>query len=158
MVAGSPGRCRPGNRRVPVCDHVAVPARHGLRGVPAAGSPGVRRGGAGATGRRGTPGQPGSNRIFSRCRCCSRTAICVLVPVLIGRSRLEARQLVTATDLILVIELVMADPDAVFGTRRVVQAAKNLVMELADTGCRARFLIRDRDGKFPELFDAVPPV
>ncbi|HEV7583636.1 MAG TPA: helix-turn-helix domain-containing protein, partial [Mycobacterium sp.] len=29
----------------------------------------------------------------------------------------------------------------------VVQAAKNLVMDLEDTGCRARFMIRDRDGK-----------
>jgi transposase InsO family protein len=37
----------------------------------------------------------------------------------------------------------------------VAQVAKNLAMDLEDTGCRARFLIRDRDGKFPALFDAM---
>ncbi|MGW7530256.1 integrase [Streptomyces sp. NPDC054783] len=37
----------------------------------------------------------------------------------------------------------------------VVQAAKNLGMDLEDTGCPARFLIRDRDRKFPTLFDAI---
>jgi len=37
----------------------------------------------------------------------------------------------------------------------VVQAAKNLVMDLEDNGCRARYMIRDRDGKFPDLFDAI---
>lgn len=37
----------------------------------------------------------------------------------------------------------------------VVQAAKNLVMDLEDAGCRARYLIRDRDGKFPRPFDEM---
>ncbi|WP_433172062.1 hypothetical protein [Actinoallomurus sp. CA-150999] len=34
-------------------------------------------------------------------------------------------------------------------------SARNLVMDLQNAGCRARLLIRDRDGKLPALFDAV---
>ncbi|MGY0065325.1 integrase core domain-containing protein [Streptomyces sp. QTS137] len=37
----------------------------------------------------------------------------------------------------------------------VVQAARNLVMDLDGADCRAHRLIRDRDGKFPRLFDEV---
>ncbi|BCY13471.1 integrase core domain-containing protein [Actinoplanes sp. L3-i22] len=37
----------------------------------------------------------------------------------------------------------------------VTQAARNLVMDLEDAGCRVRYLIRDRDGKYPALFDAI---
>jgi putative transposase len=37
----------------------------------------------------------------------------------------------------------------------VVQAAKNLVMDLEDTGCRARLLIRDRDGKGAQMINAL---
>jgi transposase len=37
----------------------------------------------------------------------------------------------------------------------VAQAAKNLAMDLEDNGFQVRFMIRDRDGTFPHLFDAV---
>jgi transposase InsO family protein len=37
----------------------------------------------------------------------------------------------------------------------VTQAARNLVMDIEDAGCRVKYLIRDRDGKYPAMFDAV---
>jgi putative transposase len=37
----------------------------------------------------------------------------------------------------------------------VAQAARNLVMDLEDAGCRAKYLVRDQDSKFPQLFDTI---
>jgi transposase InsO family protein len=37
----------------------------------------------------------------------------------------------------------------------VIQAIKKMVMELEEAGCRARYLIRDRDAKFPALMDEI---
>ena len=37
----------------------------------------------------------------------------------------------------------------------VTQTARNLAMDLQDVGSNARYLIRDRDGKYPALFDAI---
>jgi len=37
----------------------------------------------------------------------------------------------------------------------VTQTARNLVMDLEDAGCQVKHLIRDRDGKYPALFDTV---
>jgi putative transposase len=39
--------------------------------------------------------------------------------------------------------------------QRTAQAARNLAMDLEDAGRTARYVIRDRDGKFPALFDAI---
>jgi transposase InsO family protein len=40
-------------------------------------------------------------------------------------------------------------------TAWVSQVARNLVMDLEDAGARLRYLIRDRDGKFPAAFDEI---
>src|SRR6266487_435447 len=37
----------------------------------------------------------------------------------------------------------------------VTQAVPNLAMDPQDAGCRARFCIRDRDGRYPALFDVI---
>jgi hypothetical protein len=46
---------------------------------------------------------------------------------------------------------VTAHPTAAWVT----QTARNLAMDLEDTGCWVKYLIRDRDGKYPALFDQV---
>jgi hypothetical protein len=37
----------------------------------------------------------------------------------------------------------------------VIQTARNLAMDLEDAGCRFRYVVRDRDGKYPALFDTI---
>jgi transposase InsO family protein len=37
----------------------------------------------------------------------------------------------------------------------VTQAARNLAMDIEDAGRQVKYLIRDRDGKYPALFDAI---
>jgi transposase InsO family protein len=37
----------------------------------------------------------------------------------------------------------------------VAQAARNLAMDLQDAGSNVRYLIRDRDGKYPAMFDTI---
>jgi transposase InsO family protein len=37
----------------------------------------------------------------------------------------------------------------------VTQTARNLAMDLCEAGSTARYLIRDRDGKYPDLFDTI---
>src|SRR2546429_155785 len=41
------------------------------------------------------------------------------------------------------------------GRPRTLRSIRNLVMNLHDAGSTARYLIRDRDSKFPALLDAV---
>ena len=40
-------------------------------------------------------------------------------------------------------------------TAWVTQAVRNLVMDLEDAGTKARFLLRDREGKYPPLIDTI---
>jgi transposase InsO family protein len=37
----------------------------------------------------------------------------------------------------------------------VAQVARNLVMDIEDAGCKVKYLIRDRDGKYPNRFDTI---
>ncbi|MEV5206729.1 transcriptional regulator [Micromonospora sp. NPDC053740] len=37
----------------------------------------------------------------------------------------------------------------------VTQTARNLVMDLEDAGCQVKYMIRDRDGKYPALFNTI---
>ena len=39
----------------------------------------------------------------------------------------------------------------------VVQQTRNLLMDLGDAGTRAKFVLRDRDASFTQVFDAVFP-
>ncbi|WP_343230827.1 integrase core domain-containing protein [Yinghuangia seranimata] len=45
--------------------------------------------------------------------------------------------------------------DVFICTHRVTQAARNLLIDLQDAGASATYLIRDRDAKFPALFDQI---
>jgi len=88
---------------------------------------------------------------FLRSQADALLACDFLETVTLSRARLYVFALIEHTDRRIRILGVTAHPTASWG----VQAARNLVMDLQDAGCQARYLIRDRDGKLPELFDTI---
>ena len=46
-------------------------------------------------------------------------------------------------------------PGGLLAPHRVVQQARNLLMDLGDAGTRAKFVLHDRDASFTQAFDAV---
>ncbi|WP_235884179.1 integrase core domain-containing protein [Saccharopolyspora elongata] len=71
--------------------------------------------------------------------------------ITLSRTRLYVLAVIEHTTRRIRILGATAHPTASWAT----QAARNLVMDLEGASCRARYMIRDRDGKFPALFDAI---